>query len=376
MKHEAGISLYPDMTSAAATQEYVKKAASMRYRRVFLSMILDSLNFAGAAKPDAPVFAETVALCSQNGLSVWCDLDDSAIAYFGGLNASLVRLAEIGLKGVRIDSGLSAEEMAEITRHPSGLHLQLNCAGLRADRPNTVQEAEHLFETIRREGDLSRVEACFNFYPRVGTGIAESSIRGACEVLHRFGIRISAFVASRTVASLLHAPSRGVPTAERLRYADPYTAGRILTFLGVNDVLFGDGCASDAELAALLAALSDPSTRLRVRFDDAVPQDVIAALSKMMFENRADEPVGLLRGTASRGIALEPFGIRRGTYGDVTIDNTTSAQYAGELQILLEEQPPLSFANVVGRVHEDDFPLLPYLRDAAHPYRIEQWMEE
>jgi len=60
----------------------------------------------------------------------------------------------------------------------------------------------------------------------------------------------------------------------------------------------------------------------------------------------------------------------------VTIDNTTSAQYAGELQILLEEQPPLSFANVVGHIHEDDLLLLPYLRDAAHPYRIEQWMEE
>jgi len=376
MKHEAGISLYPDMTAPAETKAYLEKAAGLGYRRAFLSMILDNLNFAGAAKPDAPVFADTVALCNQNGLAVWCDLNEDTIAYFGGLEQSLTRLAEIGLHGVRIDSGLTPEELAAVTCHPSGICLQLNCAGLRADRLRSVRAAEELFDMLSKRGDLSRVEACFNFYPREGTGIAETSVAGACEILHRYPIRVSAFVASRTVPSLLHEPSRGVPTVERLRNVDPYTAGRILTFLGVDDVLFGDGSASDAELAALQEALSDGPTRLRVHYDAQISSETVLALGSVVFENREDEPVALLRGTASRGLRLEPFACCAGAYGDVTVDNTTSAQYAGELQILLADHPARSFANIVGRVCEDDLPLLEYLRDASRPYTVKQFLEE
>ena len=369
--HQAGISLYPDMAEEAALEAYIERAAAAGCQRAFLSLILESLHFAGARRPDAPVFMRAVRACAVRNLSVWCDLNDAAIETFGGLDAALNRLADMGVCGVRIDSGLSIEALAAVSRHESGLGLQLNCAALRPDRPQTISLAQKLLERIEREGDPKRIEACFNFYPRCGTGISEQAVAAACGWLRARGVRVSAFVASRAAPSMLHAPSRGVPTVETLRYAAPYTAARILTFLGVDDVLFGDGFASEEELSELAVALSDTPTRLRVRFFDWVPKDVIRALRQIVFRNREDEPVDLLRGTAARGILLEPRETRPGTRGEVTMDNTLSAQYAGELQILLSDLPAQPFANVVGRVREDDEPLLAYLRDASRSYMIE-----
>ena len=45
----AGISLYPDFMDEAALDQYVREAAGMGFRHVFLSLILEELHFAGAA---------------------------------------------------------------------------------------------------------------------------------------------------------------------------------------------------------------------------------------------------------------------------------------------------------------------------------------
>ena len=365
---EAGISLYPDLADGEKVEKYILTAAESGCKRVFMSLILGDLNFAGAARPDSPVFADATAVCKRAGMDVWYDLNEDVIAYFGGLSASLDRVAEMGAHGVRIDSGLSPRELAKLTRHRSGLMLQLNCAGLRTDRSLAMREADAIMEAIAAEGDMGRVEACFNFYPRNGTGIAESSVKSACDYLRARGVRVSAFVASLTQPSLLHARSRGVPTAEKLRFASPYAAARVLGFLGVDDVLFGDGFASDAELTELCAAVSDEKTRLAVRYRDWVPDETKNRLADIVFANRYDEPAELIRGTASRGIKLAPRDTIERRFGDVTLDNDTSAQYAGELQIMLADLPAEAFADVVGRVADGYLPLLPYLRDGSREF--------
>ncbi|WP_375154096.1 DUF871 domain-containing protein [Parageobacillus sp. VR-IP] len=59
--------------------------------------------------------------------------------------------------------------------------------------------------------------------------------------------------------------------------------------------------------------------------------------------------------------ALRPAYMIPREKGRVTIDNNQYGRYAGELQITLTDLPANEKVNVVGRIMEDDLPLLAYV---------------
>ncbi len=367
--HEFAISVFPDMADRELTKNYIDRAAEKGYTKVFTSMILSAQNFEGAAKPDDPVFADMIRYCAEKGLKVYCDFNEDVIMHFGSLDQTLEHLRTMGVSGIRIDGGLGSEDLAYITRHHTGLKLQINSSDIRCDIEEHALLCRNWIEAIKEKGNIENVEACFNYYPRNDSGLSLETVRNTCAFLKGYGIPCSAFVSSKTAPSLLHKESHGVPTVECFRHVSPYVSSKILLYEGIEDIFFGDTLVSDEELIELkLACVYDPVLIL-FRYRENVPDDLKKALSEgKVHHNRMDEPEYVIRCCDSRGIRNEPFNIDKRPCGTVTIDNCLSVQYEGEIQIVLKDLDSFSCANVIGVVDRDYMVLLEYIRKGSRGF--------
>jgi hypothetical protein len=371
---ELGISVYPEFQPFPELENYVTRAASLGFSRVFMSLILNDLDFEGAAVPDSPVFEKALALCREQEMFVTADINDRVFDYFGGA-AALSRLRSLGVGALRVDSGLSAEELAVLSANAEGLGLEINVSGFDPREPRSLAEADALLEVLEKRGKLRRISGGFNFYPRRGTGIAVSRLRAVSAYFAKHGIPCSAFAGSLASPSVLHSPGRGVCTVEALRETPPETAGEILFLEGISFVYVGDPAASPEELACLSLRRGGGPIRIPVVYYRECPAAVRRELAGRTLSNRADTPRSLIRGTGARGIKIPPFRCCAAGPLSVTMDNENSGQYAGETQIVLEFQGANNAVNVLGFVHPDGESLVPYLADSSVPFILYDYAE-
>ena len=365
---ELGISLYPEFMEDDPLRAYVGRAASLGYSRVFLSLILSRLNFSGALPPDSEIFDRTFAACRDHGMKITVDVDSEMLEGLGETEEAVACLRRRGVDCLRIDSGVSQPLLDAAARH--GLGVELNAADLDVSTPARLREAEALMKTLLSRLTPQEVQGCFNFYPRTGTGLSLDYVAGTIAFLHRYGVQTAAFVSSLSAKPVLHGPSRGVCTAEVLRDTPPEIAGSVLRCCGVDALLFGDMSATGRELEALAGVCAGESLSLPVVFHRDCPEPLRRVLTHTGFANRSDPPEFVIRGTETRGTAVEPFRTGPRPRFCVTVDNCRSGQYMGEMQIMLEDLPPCSEANVVGWVPPDAQVLVPFLRDCSRRFRL------
>ncbi len=368
---ELGISLYPEFMEEKLLHAYVERAASLGYSRIFLSLILNQLNFSGALPPNSKVFDNAFAVCKDHGMKITVDVDDEMLKGLGETDDAIACLRRRGVDCLRIDSGISEQLLNAAARQC--LQIELNAANLDVSTPARLAEAEALMEKLFSHLAPQNIQGCFNFYPRTGTGLSLDYVARTTAFLHRHGIQAAAFVSSLSAKPVLHGPGRGVCTAEVLRDTPPEIAGSVLRCCGIDAVLFGDCYATEAELTALSEACAGESFFLPVVFHRDCPKALRQVLTHTDFANRCDSPEFVIRGTDTRGTAVEPFRTGPRPRFCVTVDNCRSAQYMGEMQIMLDDLPPCSEANVVGWIPPDAQILVPFLRDCSRRFRLTEY---
>jgi hypothetical protein len=372
---DLGISVYPEFTSFPELENYVSRAASLGFSRAFMSLILSDLNFKGAAAPDSPVFEKAFALCGDRGMFITVDINDRVFDYFGGTAAALSRLKSLGAGALRVDSGLSPEELAVLSANDEGLDVEINVSGFDPRNSAGLSRAGELFALLEEKGVPGRISGGFNFYPRRGTGLAVSRLRAATDCLSGRGIKCSAFAASLVSPSALYAPGRGVCTVESLRDIPPETAGTVLFLEGISVVYMGDSAASPEELEGLSRCAASGPLRIPVVYYRECPGRVRRELAGRVLSNRSDTPRALIRGTGTRGIKIPPFRCCAAVPFSVTVDNENSGQYAGETHIVLETQGANNAVNVVGFVHPDGERLVSYIIDGSISFVLYDYAE-
>lgn len=365
---KTGISLYPDFMDAGTLRDYVRKASDLGCRRVFLSFILEVLNFAGAAGPEAAVFDEAIAACHACAMQVTADVNDRVMDAFGTPETAVAMLKRRGLDFLRADSELSDETLDTMGR--AGMGIEINAADLDVSSASGRAKAAAEVERLLAHLPVALVRGCFNFYPRTGTGLSLARVRDTAAFLHGYGLEAAAFVSSLSAPPVLHARGRGVPTAECLRDVPPEIAAAVLRLFGVDTVLFGDVSATTAELRALAAACGDGVLSLPVVYHRDCPEGVRRCLAETVLSNREDAPEYVLRCTATRGLQVDPFRTGPRPRFSVTVDNCRSAQYEGETQIMLRDMPACGETNVAGFIHPDAHILIPLLSGRDLRFRL------
>lgn len=321
---------------------YLRAARQAGVRRYFTSLHITELDPRGVAT----ALHESVAALGDSA-EVVADVSPRTFEALGASPDNLEPLVALGLRGLRIDYGFPMSVIARMAENPFGVKIVLNAS--------TVDP-----KTVDGTFPPGRVEFWHNYYPRPETGLSFEWTVSQSQALRGMGYGVGAFLPwlpdARPPLGL------GLPTVECHRHGSVQLAAAELIRSGAIDtILLGDPCGDSTTLGQLREMVEDRVIPLRLVGGELSPREQAAV--DMLHTARRDPSEFVLRSSTSRSMAAIGEGVPAGRCGprhcySVTMDNDGYQRYAGELQITLRDLPSDDRVNVVGRIAEEDWPLV------------------
>lgn len=372
---EIGISVYPNFYPLDQIKDYLEKANSLGFKKVFVSLILNNHGFEGAQDVNENTWKDLLGYCKELNMTVSADMNDEVFNELGCTLNDLTVLQKMGITRLRIDGGFTSEEVALLSKNQQGIQIEINASMSSSDNQNgnALRECREFLETIEREGNIGQLTACHNFFPLPDTALSLEDIRSINNLFALFGVPVGGFIASQLSPKDLHHLGHGVCTIENHRFLPSHIAMLELFANGFNDVLIGDSLADLSELTDMARCYKQDYIEIPVVFNQFVPQDTKMKIQEQVLISRVDQPANLIRATDTRGIPVSPcYCAPRGKY-TVSVLNNRSAQYEGEVQISLKDLGQSVEHNVIGFVHPFAHDLLPYLLAGKNKFRLVEY---
>ncbi len=279
-----------------------------------------------------------ISYCNQYDIKLIADVDENTATRFG-LN-SLFEFTTIGLNNIRIDGGITNEEIVKLSKQYT---VYLNASDIKI---NDIQELITLGLIV------DNCVAMHNFYPLEGTALSLDYFIQKNQMLTSFGLKVLAFIPGN---SKLRGPVfNGLPTLERDRGTRPFVAYLKMKDL-VDKIFIGDNEISIDELKLI----NNPNViTLNVEFFSE---------NNLHIKNhiiRPDINSSMIRISNRKLINPNTFGyIYELTTGAITIENENSiSRYQGEIQIVKSPKPSNRTKTVIGYVNTYDLPLLALIK--------------
>lgn len=347
-----GISVFTGMKfSLEDNLQYIKDAQKAGFDRIFTSLHIPEANYEKAIEE----FQEITRLANSLDMKIIADISPRAFKYLKGDINNLEPISNLGIFAIRVDFGFTPLEIAEFTRNPFGLKVEINAS--------TVTE-RFLDEFEKCNPNYKMLQASHNYYPRLNTGLSEDVLIMKNNLLKKYKIRISAFV---PLLSEKRGPIfEGLPTLEEHRFLESSISAKHLYAIGIDNVFIGDSIATKKELETI-GEISQEIIDFNV---DIYSKNELERkiIFKKYHENRSDYARDVVRSTISReelnkdDIIYPSNNIER-KRGYITIDNKDYLRYFGELQICLKDLPLDNRVNVVGLIKEEELFLLNYIKE-------------
>lgn len=342
-----GISIY--LSEPVAGQEpYIRKMKEHGFDSIFTSLHIpedDPSRYRDELK-------QLGAIARELNMELVPDISPNSLKHLGCTWENADSLLEWGLSGLRVDYGVEPETIALLSQK---MKVALNASTL------TREE----ITALKRCGlNTASVEAWHNFYPRPETGLERESFREKNRMLRGEGITVMAFIPGD---GLRRGPLfEGLPTLEDHRDSSPFAAFLDLKENeGVDKILVGDPELSDSALQQF-SAYRDGVFYLRASAFSS-DQQLLETLSATQ-SNRQDNARDVIRSMESRMYALigtknvPALNAVERPAGSITIDNEKYGRYQGEVQITKRDLAADEKVNVVGRIIDEDLPLLPFVK--------------
>ncbi|MBT2616020.1 MULTISPECIES: MupG family TIM beta-alpha barrel fold protein [unclassified Bacillus (in: firmicutes)] len=276
-------------------------------------------------------------LAEDYGMEIHADVSLNTLDHLG-IN-KFTDLRPLGIKGIRLDDGFGKEMVISLSKVFS---LSLNASTLNEDE---------LLAVLGGGVEPENLIAWHNFYPRPETGLEEVFFHEQNRMFKKYGIPIFAFIpGAGSKRGPLH---EGLPTLEKHRLMNPYAAG-IELIQHVEGVYVGDQGTEDNLLENLTAY--ENLKILTVRVESRL-------LESGLYKLRPDVSQDVFRLQNTRVTAnVEPSNTAARSLGSITMDNDAYGRYRGEVQICKRDLGANHRVNVIGRVIEEDLPLLSLLK--------------
>lgn len=345
-----GISVYLGLNySLEQNLEYISFARECGFDNVFTSLHIPEADYQRAIEE----FKKMVEHAGSLNMNVTADISPRTFKYLGASMKDFKVLKDLGLYGIRVDFGFSAEEIAEFTRNPYGMKIEINASTVTR---NFLKEFEDY------KPDYKNFQACHNYYPRLNSGISLETYLYKNELLKKYGIVISSFIPS--LVNRRGPVFEGLPTLEKHRFMKPSTAAKHLFATGSDCVIFGDSIPSREEIESV-GSIEEQILELEIEVytEDELEKKIIFG---SVHANRPDPAEDVVRSTASRetlppGAVIEPNNNIERNVGHITIDNSGYLRYCGELEICKKPLPMDSRVNVAGKVIDEELFLIDYI---------------
>ena len=210
---------------------------------------------------------------------------------------------------------------------------------------------------------------CNNFYPHRYTGLNYEHFIETSKEYKKFNIQTAAFVNSPTAKIGPWPVSEGLCTLEMHRNLPIEVQAKHLWATDlIDDVIIANMYASEEELKALSEI--DP---YKLTLNCELIPEITEIDKKIVLEefhfNRGDVSDYVLRSTQSRvkykGTDFPPYNTPDMQKGDILVETSLYAHYAGELQVALLPMENSGKTNVVGRVVPEE----QFLLDMVQPWQ-------
>ncbi|MGZ9817351.1 MupG family TIM beta-alpha barrel fold protein [Peribacillus simplex] len=276
-------------------------------------------------------------LSEAYGMEIHADVSLNTLDHLGISN--FTDLWPLGIKGIRLDDGFDKEMIISLSMV---FTLSLNASTLNEDE---------LLAVLGGGVEPERLIAWHNFYPRLETGLEEEFFHEQNRMFKKYSIPIFAFIpGAGSKRGPLHV---GLPTLEKHRLMNPYAAG-IELFQHVEGVYVGDQ-GTENNLLENLTAYKNLNI-LTIRMESNL-------LQSGQYKLRPDVSQDVFRLQNTRVTEnVEPSNTIARSLGSITMDNDAYGRYRGEVQICKRDLGANHRVNVIGRVIEEDIPLLSLLK--------------
>lgn len=347
-----GISVYPNHSSVSDIKEYMRLAASYNFKRVFTCL----LSVEDGKEKIVEEFTESIMYAKSLGMEVIADVSPKVFGELGISYEDLSFFKEIGADGIRLDMGFTGNEESIMTFNPENLFIELNISS----------GTRYLENILSYQAISDHLLGCHNFYPHRYTGLSYDHFIETTKIYKEHGIHTAAFVNSPSASIGPWPVEEGLCTLEMHRDWPITTQAKHLWATDlIDDVIIANAFASEDELKALSEI--DP---YKLTFDCVMEKTTPATERTIVFDefhfNRGDVSDYVVRSTQSRvkykDHTFAPFHNVNMEVGDIIIESSLYAHYAGELQIALLPMENSGKSNVVGKIVDADRILLPYLR--------------
>ncbi len=357
-----GITIYPGLGNSAINNlQLIERACEAGITRLMISLAL----------PYADVAAASFEMCRllkaarRHQMDVVAACTPEILRMFHLRHLSFRSLRIMGIRTLYMQR-FDVEEVARFSRNEQHIHIQFNAGAV---------TEENLQRLLEKKPNLRQLEALHGRYPRVGTGLSEENLVKKTVMLHRAGIAVSAFVAGarRTLPPLYD----GQPSLEAHRMMSCDLACRHFAAIGMDSVFIGDSFPTDVELDSLGSVRQ---WEIALRIDLYTHNMLQKRLLHYVYTARFDEARDAVRAfegeerAASLGGEIVPENTVPRKFGDITVDNSTCPDFAGEIQIMKRSSPASRYTNVVGDVHRDETFLINYIMPGRHFRFLFGWL--
>lgn len=348
-----GISLYPEHSTVEQDCAYIERAAAHGFSRIF-SCLLSVEGDPDQVKRES---AELTSCAHANGMEVVFDVAPNVFAKLGISYDDLSFFHEIGADGIRLDEPFQPSQVADMTRNPYGLIIELNASCADGILP----------ATLAHDPDRARLISCHNFYPQRFSGLDTAFFERESAIVCELGVNLAAFIGIPRADAFGPWPLReGLVTLECHRELPLDFQARHLSAIGlVDDIIISNCFATEEELASI-GQIDRSLVQMRPVADSGLTDNERMVALYPKHKVRGDLSPYLLRSTWSRvefadlDIPVRPVG-RDLKRGDVVVVNNASPRYKGELQLVLQDMPDDGTRNVVGTLPAYEQMLLDYL---------------
>jgi len=343
-----GISVYPEKASLEENKEYITLAEKYGFSRIFTCL----LSVEGDKEKIISDFRDMIVFAKSKGFEVIADVVPSL---FKDLNISyddLSFFSEMGVDGIRLDEGFSGNEESIMTYNQQGLSIELNVS----------VGTGYLDNVLSFHPDTHKLIGCHNFYPKKRSGLSREHFLKSSKIYKDRGIRVAAFVNSKSATFGPWPVSEGLCSLEEHRYEEIDVAAKDLFYTNlVDDVIIANCFASEEELKKL-GELHKGLIELDIELEGELQETEKKVAFDELHFFRGDRGEYTIRSTMTRvkyaSESVPPRNTRNIKRGDVIVENDNYSRYKGELHIALKDYENEGSSNVIGRVSESNMRFL------------------
>lgn len=345
-----GISIYPDKSNLQENMDYLNLASNYGFNRLFLNFLTVS------NKDSLKDFKEIVSYARKLNMEVIADIAPQVFTDLKVDYRDLNIFKDIGLTGLRLDMGFSGNEESIMSYNTYGLDIELNISS----------GTKYLDNIMSYIPNKNKIIGCHNFYPHKYTGLSREHFIKSSDLFKQYGLRTAAFVSSQNATFGPWGVNEGLPTMEEHRYLPIEVQAKDILNTGlIDDIIISNCFASEEELSAL-STMNREILELTIDVDKSLPKIERDILFNELHFNRGDASDYMIRSTQSRvkyqGYdfkLINPLDMKK---GDIVIESSLYAHYAGELHLVLKPMENSKRSSVVGRVVDEEIFLLDFIK--------------